>query len=245
MLSVGQRGSSTSSVWVASTWNSTASFGRQPDLAVQPHQRARAAVVEAAVGGHDAQIGLLAQVVPVRAGCCDVLLPFSTNPLLSSKGRVITECSSRRGQEGHAGLALAAGDLGRDDGIVDRAGVDRVEVGVEQVAALLEEGAPLGIEQGEGRVDVDLGRVGLDLAEVGIERGLGRELGGDVVGDAQAHLGVLPGDRLVLELAVARRRPRPGWRPARAAARSPCPARRPRCPCTVPHWQGQQLSSRS
>ena len=85
------------------------------------------------------------------------------------------ESSSRATQERHARAAGPTGDLGGEQGVVDGPRVDRGEEGAEQVAALLEEGPPLRIEQGQGRVDVDLGGVGLDLAEVRVDRGLDRQ----------------------------------------------------------------------
>ncbi len=105
-----------------------------------------------------------------------------------------------RDQIGHVGAARSADELAGDQGVVDGAGVDRVEVGVEEVAALLEEGTPFGVEQREGGVDIDLGRVGLDLAEIRVVGPLGGDAAGDVPRGAHAEfagdLAIVPAVRV-------------------------------------------------
>jgi hypothetical protein len=96
----------------------------------------------------------------------------------------------------------APGELGRRVGLEDAPRVHQVAGGVEVLASIEKEGAPLGEEEGEARVTRHLRRIGLHLREVGAHRGVERDVGRQSQPHVAAEIGLRP----------VRSSPRP-WRP--------------------------------
>ncbi len=176
----------------------------EPQLAVQPAQPAPGAAAELLVGqgepdvGPRADVGLGPEDVGKGLG---VLEPRPAGDVPEALDGVHVV-----GREQPVGEppGLARG-LGPEDGVVDLAGVDGLDLGrVEDLHALEEEGPLLVVAQGVAEVVVDLGLVGLDLAEVGI----GRQVQGRVGGQAELEVGA----RLEVQLPPLDGRSAPGER---------------------------------
>jgi len=85
-----------------------------------------------------------------------------------------------RGEDRPGRSTLVAGGASAPARRSDRARVDRLDRGVEELGALHEERPLLRVEDGVALVDLHLERVALDLAEIGVERPLEGEGGGEV-----------------------------------------------------------------